>query len=271
MMYRWGAFLFLGAMFVAIAGGNARADWSDDFDGGFDQTWIFADDALNSPPDATDVGIVGNQLHMVYNAGQLGIGNFDGFVSGAVNEVFTDVSVRATVRSLDNSGTTPNVGAGLGNSNNDVFVVARSDGVASSYLLAFDFFNGFVNLVRVDGGALHVYQPDAQNPNPSTTIGVNNALAYIIEIEAVGDVITGRVFNEAGDTLLAEVSVTDNTYASGISGIGAAINEDLVGGGTASFLNAGFDNVSSMTIIPEPASLALIGLGGLMLLRRRRA
>lgn len=38
---------------------------------------------------------------------------------------------------------------------------------------------------------------------------------------------------------------------------------------SGSFVNATFDNVS-MTVIPEPASAALLGLGGLALIARRR-
>jgi hypothetical protein len=41
------------------------------------------------------------------------------------------------------------------------------------------------------------------------------------------------------------------------------------GAATGSFVNAQFDNVS-MTVIPEPASAALLGLGGLALIARRR-
>lgn len=58
-------------------------------------------------------------------------------------------------------------------------------------------------------------------------------------------------------------SVRSETLASNPTGI------THVGLGRESGTSASFDNFS-LTVVPEPGSLALMGLGGLCLLKRRR-
>jgi hypothetical protein len=84
--------------------------------------------------------------------------------------------------------------------------------------------------------------------------------------------------NPGDDTFSFDASITrvsDGTELGGLTGSFANANAALAGdstvyGGVRIDAPADIDAFDNLTVIPEPASLAMLGLGGIMLLRRRR-
>lgn len=82
-----------------------------------------------------------------------------------------------------------------------------------------------------------------------------------------GDTLTAEMFEEGStagvfDVSMGSVSVNDSTHSQGSAGVRAYF------GGKGR--DASFDDFSvEGTLVPEPGSLALVGLGGLLMLRRR--
>lgn len=89
---------------------------------------------------------------------------------------------------------------------------------------------------------------------------------YIVSIElaAVGGEIDARLFMDTGDSVpLATAHLTDPTPLPG--GYTGVVNLDAQADGISAF----YDTLHAQ-VIPEPATLCLLGLGSLGLLRRRR-
>lgn len=114
--------------------------------------------------------------------------------------------------------------------------------------------------VFVDG-----VNPNAGNPSGPLDYGNPNALHTALIVA------TPQVAGMYGETDLIDISVS-------VDG-GSAYSFTATGGdgfGTLSFssnnfVNRAYDNVIVSTVIPEPTGLALLGLGGLGLLTRRRS
>ena len=153
--------------------------------------------------------------------------------------------------------------------NNDEFVIVRSSPTLQSYLLALDFNNGDVDLVRIDAGPVI---SGLGAGSSSTVSAFDPARSYVLEFIALGPNLTGNVYD--GGNLVATVAATDATYASGWSGIGAAINDnDTIGGPGGplrTFIAAQFDDVAS--VVPEPSTVGLVlaSLVAAVAIRRRR-
>ena len=197
------------AIGFSIAASQATADWIETFDGGFDQTWTFFDNDGNIPPSDTTVSTAGDKLSLTGVLSATPDLSVAGLVFG---ESFSDVKVRANV--------TPGMGFDSGGpalSNNDVFVAARSNGV-EAYLLALDWLDGRVDLVRVDDMGMPVGLSDIENPSWFVA-----GETYQLELRVLGDELRGRIF-DAGGNLLDSLTTNDSTLASGTSGLGASIN-----------------------------------------------
>jgi hypothetical protein len=267
-MNRFIAALSLLATFASAL--TLRADWSEDFSGGvLHHPWVFVDDGGTIPPNASiidpsgDALIIGGDFSLfpsldTFVVGLAGIGN--------PAYSFTDVRHRATVSAIDNANFAQQFTLG----NNDEFIIVRSSPTLQSYLLALDFDNGDVDLVRIDAGPVI----SGLGPGSSTTVpGFIPTGSYVLELIAQGSNLTGNIYD--GATLVATVGAIDATYASGWSGIGAAINDNAnlggPGGPLRTFLAAQFDNVSS--VVPEPSAvwLVLASLAGAIAIRRHRA
>lgn len=244
----------------------AQANWSDNFDDGDTAGWMFLG---NAGTPKSDISVVGGELIMRQSSYVNPLGSdFDQWVTGVqVSETFTDVVVRATI--------TPQQQVTLFNntsqSNNYVFVAARTDTNGNGYLLAFDWGERDLNLFRAENGV--PYDPaefDPSTPAATRLHGIDLTQTYVLELTIVGNNLTGRFYDATGTTLIGEVTWTDNAYTQGYAGVGAAINPTMVETGQATFIAAGFDNVSASAIIPEPASLALVGLGAMLVMGKRR-
>ncbi len=137
-------------------------------------------------------------------------------------------------------------------------------GTLSGYAMGLDTTTGQLFISRVQG---------EQSLGPigvsavSGALSLNPATAYSLSFSAAGSSFTGSLRDKSSGTLLASVSGTDSTYASGEIGFGVAA-QTFATGATA---EATFDNLS-VTAVPEPAGWAVTAAGGLVAfawLRRR--
>lgn len=220
-------FAWAAGLAVVFASTAARADWSEEFTGGFANPWAFFDDVGNSPPDATAVVIHPNNfLEMQTIAAPP-----DLFVVGFVpTQVFDNVAATATVSPA----------RGL-LSNNDIFLTVRSNG-SSGYLLNLDYATGAVDMIRVDNGALVGLGPGSTG----TVSSFSQQGTYTLQVSALGSMLFGQVRDGSG-AVKAIVQATDGTYAGGMTGIGAALNSSVPPALVTPIL-AGFDNVASVTV-----------------------
>lgn len=114
-----------------------------------------------------------------------------------------------------------------------------------------------------------------------TDVGFGNQ-SYTVSVRFVGDTLFTELANVdyqpfpngaggAGDGGAAKVNITDTTgtLASGVDAIRFSLADTLSAndGGT---VFREFDVFGTATAVPEPSSLALIALGGMTLVRRRR-
>lgn len=131
-------------------------------------------------------------------------------------------------------------------------------------LLAFDFFS--------DGDGLAVKTNDDASGVASTNAVVITAVTNLlpttgyVSISATLDFSTDKLTSVIvdGDEKLS--SVVDLNFAGEVSSLGITLQRGS-GDGTANAVF--FDNIG-INAVPEPASLALVGLGGLCLLSRSR-
>ena len=246
-----------------------RADWTEDFAGGVTHhPWVFVDDSGTIPPDTSIIDPSGGALIIGGDSSLFpAIDTFVVGLAGVGNPAysFSNVQHRATVSAIENLNFSQQIALG----NNDSFVVVRSSPILQSYLLALDFDNGDVDLVRIDAGPVITGLGAGSS---SMVTGFDPARSYVLELTAIGSNLTGNVYD--GANLVATVGAIDATYASGWSGIGAAINDNAdlggPGGPLRTFLAAQFDDVSS--VVPEPATVWLVvaSLVAAVAIRRRR-
>ena len=165
-----------------------------------------------------------------------------------------------------------------------------------------DIANPFAAAVVGNGRYIYAYQITADAASSSIgsfVVGTSGATVYEITTTADGDVdVVGANFNQAG---VGEVAVDPSTGSSDIVAADFDFNNMLVGGQTSYILLFSSDreyittsigtgaggsdeygsrasingvmlnsNPGFMTTVPEPTTLAIIGLGGLVAARRRK-
>ena len=230
---------------LASVATTTNADWTETANGSLDQTWDFAgiNTTLDGPAPFTQT-IASDQLRL---QGQLLNGT--GAVFGTVDDgnPFTDVKVTADVQSSSDNF----YGLGL-----------RSNGLGDAYLFLINPHEGWAEIVEVGSSV----SGDALQIGTSNNFDTSGG-SFFLEFEAIGTQLTGRVFDTAGGSLLATATTNDGSYASGFSGVFASLNTDVPAPGIPNDIDASWDNITS---VPEPSSLALLALGGLMIARRRR-
>jgi hypothetical protein len=171
------------------------------------------------------------------------------------SQVFTDVRASAT---LNPAGT----------STNALSVLVR-DGPAGTYGAAVDFRTGILSIVKIEDGPVDgVSSTDRdQGSQPALT---DLARSYFLQVDAIGNTLTARLFDSPGGTQLRIVHYTDigeggPPLMSGFSGVSAvSVNRPPI------LLDGTFDNLTS-TAVPEPGVAALGVFVGLALCQRRRA
>jgi hypothetical protein len=238
----------------------ARADWSEDFDGGFSQSWTFeAVDDVGDPP-ATGVSEFAvieagadDYLRISHSTTAIadgGGGATDGF--GFVSEVFTDLTVSADL----------NVTPGDGQQS-VLAVIGRGDPfTGGAYVAGIDFAHSVFAIARNDDFEffLTILAVDA-------TLVLDPGLRYRAEFDLIGSNLVARLYDSSGTSLLSTINAVDSSYSSGVSGILVETEYDGLDNPVGPIVGT-FDNVQS---VPEPdtAWMILAGSGLLMLAARK--
>lgn len=257
---------------ILATGSPVRADWcetnNDGGPGGLDHaahwvaawngvppapatTWYTA--AALAPTFGTDPGWVGNVVNVT---------DADAFAYAAANKVesFTDVKASVAVSTSDIDEEF-GVLVRAGNFSHGA-PIAAVDGYGATFSV-----NGATqagdpmkfSLYKIVGGVV-VAQDVKAPPVPANF----DDFVVSIELTAVGGQINARLFMDTGDAVpLATVGLTDASPLPG--GYTGVINLDAQADGISAY----YDTLCSQ-VIPEPATLGLLSLGGLALIGRRR-
>ncbi len=202
----------------------ARADWSDEFDGGFSAPWIFAaTDDVGDPPST------GVTTAAVVEAGAAD-------VFGYVDAPFGDLAITADSNASPAAGQQSLLG-----------VLARGDpAVGSAYLAGLDFESGQFAIARSDDFI------DFQTPLVASPVPILRSTTYHIQFFLIGSRLTARLLDATTRTLLSTITVLDTSFASGAAGLIVETAYD-----------AGLDPVGpvvgtfdSARVVPEPGASA---------------
>jgi hypothetical protein len=247
---------------ATVASGTARADWSDTFTGGqFDQSWTMVDEAGNFATPAAGSGNTATGTYTLdVSNDYLAMDDIDAtpgapnFVVGWVTESFTDVRVSGVLNPGNSGG------------NNDLGLIARADILSgNAYIATVDFGTGSINISKFLGGSL------GGIGTSGNVTGFDGTSSYYAEftVASSGTVaLLVEIWDSAAkNTLLGTASASDSvsSFSSGNSGFVSAVNGDVA----PTPVMAHLDSLNSV-LIPEPATISLIGLGALAIGRRRR-
>ncbi len=245
-------FACIFGMGVLAASLPARADWDDDFDGGFGAPWNFAatDDAGEAPSsgfttfEVVDAG-TDDHLLMAHSTRAFrdgGGGAADVF--GWVDESFANVAMAADVNADPAAGQQSVLG-----------LLGRGDPeVGSAYLAAVDFANSRFFIARSDDFIdfqAALVADDAVAIDPGTT--------YRIEFHLIGSTLSARLRDTSTGVLLSAISVVDTSFASGLAGLLVETDYD-VGLNPVAPVVGTFDAV---VVVPEPSLMALVAAGAI--------
>ncbi len=212
----------------------AQADWSDNFNGGFEQFWQFGSvDGGGLPSASFSGGVVNDQLVLADPNAAASGGAGAGF--GVVGEIFSDVRMTGIINpngDLASSGT--------------VTLLARGNPLeAKFYAAEINYTNGELIIFRNDGLGSTTNIADVTIPN------LTAADSVFLDFLLVGDSLSAKAYDAPQGNLLGEVSVTDNTYTGGLSGVLVNTTDP-----SAPILGV-WDDITATTAIPEPTTCLL--------------
>lgn len=245
MMKRLLSLVMLGLVCGHFSTAKA-ADWSENFDGGFQQTWTFGNllSDFSGPSGSFTAGIENDTLLLTDPNSIIGGGAALGF--GFVNESFSNVTISAIINPTDQSDLNTFVG-----------LAARADfSNLTGYVLTYNQSTGEVDLINANGAT--------QTGLDDGNIGIISTSIYA-ELTAVGSSITGRFFDAPGGTLLDELVGVDTDYLNGVTGVVVQVNA----GGAGSPLVGRWDSLNAAAV-PEPSTVIVLGLIGTVVAGRRR-
>jgi hypothetical protein len=163
-------------------------------------------------------------------------------------------------------------------------VRAFQNGSAQGFVGLVD--GGGANIVRVgEGGGLGFLEIQSgttttdtrqMDSNGANTAGEDNLVVFKIETSELGvDTVSASFWDSATQTVSAEPTTWEITNSFSSTSTGVAVRIDLADG--FSDLDSSVDEIrigdsfAAVTNVPEPASLALIAAGGLLITGRRRS
>jgi len=230
--------------------GPASADWAEDFDAGFSQSWTFATvDDIGDPPDtgvsAFDIIEAGanDYLRISHSTTAFrdgGGGATDGF--GYVSESFADAAIEAVINAAPLDGQQSLLG-----------VIGRGDVLAgSAYVAGVDFANSFFAIGRSDD-FFDFLSPVAVD----FTVSIDPSRAYRVQFFLLGSNLVARLIDQSTGELLSTITGIDFLYSSGVAGILVETEYDSNDFPVAPIVGT-FDDVSA---VPEPSFAFLIAFG----------
>jgi hypothetical protein len=249
-------------LLALIVPSRASADWYEDFDFGFSQTWTFAavDDVGDPPATGTsefeiiEAG-VDDYLRMSHSTTAIadgGGGATDAF--GLVSEVFTDVLISAELNSAPADG-----------QQSILAVIGRGNpATGTAYVAGIDFSDSLFAIARSDDLEFFLVPIAAD-----TTLVIDPGATYYVEFLLVGSSLTAQLFDASGTTLLSTISGVDGFYGSGVSGVLVETAYDAFDNPVGPIVGT-FDDVEA---VPEPSQWLLLSAGMILLtlFYRRRA
>lgn len=248
-----------GAMAILLVCSPARADWAEDFDGGFDQTWTFlAIDDEGDPPTTgvSEFAIIDagadDYLRISHSTTALvggGGGASDGF--GYVTESFTDMLISADINAAPGDGQQNILGVfGRGN---DLF--------GTAYVAGVDFAHSFFAIAAADNffDSLFILASD-------TSVVIDANETYRVDLFLVDDYQYARLVEVSSGDTVSVLGSEDNFYASGFGGL--IVETEYAGVTPVGPIVGTFDDVQA---VPEPTMLHFLcwGVAGVALLGRR--
>jgi hypothetical protein len=252
--------LCLMAAITCLFGPAAYASFSYDFSTQPPATFASSSELYNGAPSPTfSSSVSGGVLHLSDTTHPSSGGAFLGTAT-ETSQVFTDVRAAAT---LNPAGT----------SNNILNVSVRYSPVTgNAYAVGVDFQEGtlLIGKIVADRPVQSVLSTDRSQGSQSPLTDL--ARSYFLQVDAVGNHVSARLFDSPGGDELLAVDYTDTgvggpAFASGFSGLSAVSDRD---GRNPLFLEGTFDNFTA-TAVPEPGVAGAGALLGLTLLRRRHA
>ncbi len=241
--------VLIGFLLVGTAD-SSRADWFDDFDSGFAQSWTFvALDDAGAPPTTgvSTFAIVeaGADDFLAKRHSTTAIADGGGGASdlfGFVSEVFTDVAVLAEI----NAGPAVGQQSLLG-------VLARGNALTGeTYIAGIDFASSIFG-IGLSGDFVDFFTPLAVD----TTVPIDPSQSYRVEFFVVGTNLTAFLRDATTGQILSSLAVSDSSYSSGLSGILSETAYDASDNPVGPVVGT-FDDVEA---VPEPGAAALLGSG----------
>lgn len=251
----------LSGLVVVCLAASARADWSDEFDGGFSAPWLFGETDDGGEAPATGVATFAiveagadDYLRIAHSTAAIrdgGGGASDAFAW--VDESFVDVVVVADA----NAGPAFAPQSLLG-------ILARGNPlVGSGYIAAVDFAHARFGILRSDGfgNSPTILALDAAVP-------IDPAKTYRIQFSLIGSTLTARLFDAGTRRLHSTISATDASHAAGRAGLLVETAYD----GDSNPIGPIAGTFDSVRAVPEPGFAVAVacGIGLLIAVRPRR-